>query len=187
MAFLINREKMHFLYKHTSKHVLSSLAWIQNSDIATIILDGDLDQWSYFTLYELNRLYINTTGEKLAGIPTNDVYKAIYNLSQQIPEIKVNGFEVIAQADCIRADEDEFEYMYNPGSTKPRKVSELFERPIKLVRAKNTNLAVEIKGAPIAEIRTTASAKAMPVPLALPAIKPPVTQQKVVTQWNKKQ
>src|ERR1017187_5286658 len=106
MAYLINREKMHFLAKHMDTNVLSCLAWIEHPDIATAIVNIDKpSDWGFFTMYELNLLYIHTTGQKLGVYAVDAIYKIINSLAENVLSTKVNSFEVIMQANCIKRED----------------------------------------------------------------------------------
>src|ERR1022692_2668040 len=142
MPYVINREKMQFMYRHASKAVLSAICWIQHPDAKTVILSGEKESdWGIFTLYELNLLYVNTTGQKLGAYPSTAIIKIIKSLAEKIPEHKCNAYEVVCQANSIQ-EGDEDEYIYAPGGTLPRKVQEgLVLTAMRVSRTESDNVA----------------------------------------------
>lgn len=131
----LDMTNLRFLCRASEHRLLSLLANIETTHVAIRIQPCDHpDDFRHLSDLELRLLYKNSLQVDEAPVGTKDLRASAYLLAQEVPERKLNGFELESQLACIPSD-DFGRYSYVPGSQVPQREGDLFE-PANLKLAK---------------------------------------------------
>jgi hypothetical protein len=174
MYILIDRENLTFVHKHLDHTVVSMLATIEVSHVATCIMPIEEKAFSGLTDLELRLLHKHTTGKKLEGIFLPKLIKELVEVALALPESDVIPFEVRQQAQKISPNDSGF-YRYVKGSFSATRLQDLFMPALLTTDTPVMVKPVMVKPVAVpraAPVRTTTAFKPVqPLPTWHPAYK----------------
>lgn len=127
MYVAIDRERMIFLWKHSSYKVLTNLAWLGCTNNATCIIpSGSPWAFSDFTVMELQLLIKNSNQVYNAAVPVrSDICAILAAVTDLLPETVVNEWRLEQQAESVNYEDGS--YIHSLTSMKPIKALNLYE------------------------------------------------------------
>lgn len=140
MYLLIDTHRLCVVHRHANIEVVRNLCTIEFAHTSSFIIDEqDLAYATTWSLGHLIVLYENVTGHKAATTNRDILVKTIQTQCEAIETSKVDAYEIMLQALCIKGDDNGF-YRYAPGKTVPLKLSELYLPPARVGRLQATPL-----------------------------------------------
>jgi len=119
MFYSIDLDNLRFVHKHADFHVVNLLAMMELPHVSVTVTSfnttGSLDD---LTVFEIAKLYANTTGRQCPTSSLETVRTALYGLAQSLPCAMCDPAEVERQAALVPVRSDKI-YRYVKGAAKP--------------------------------------------------------------------
>jgi len=127
MYIAIDMDRLAFVHKHPEIKVVANLAFIEAPGSVDIVPVDCQSMLQGATETELQKLYLNTTGQE-TRLHGPQLRAMLLHLADQIPVSDVNPFEVEMQANKCNGNHHGLRYV--KGSTTPGRPANLWEPPI---------------------------------------------------------
>ena len=118
MWYSVDRESLRFLHKHKQLNVVQLLVWLEAPHCACVITSfGSKGALSNFTMMELQKLYLNTTGKKWIGFQEEKLRQDIAALACALEPIDCDETELMRQVKAVPS-KDTTAYRYVRGANR---------------------------------------------------------------------
>lgn len=119
MWYSIDRENLKFMHKHERLEAVQLLSYLEAPYCAcTITSFGSIGAMQKYTVFELHKLYTNTTGERWKGFQEDKLRKDIAAVADALKATDCDLTELRKQIDSVKKG-DVQAYRYVRGASKP--------------------------------------------------------------------